>query len=156
MTLLWHAEEPIGVCVFTSPPLCLHHRNRYFGLSAQCSRLRIRALNTQLVTLSRVVLHPTYRGAGVAAQFVRRACETCPWPWIETLTEMGRFNPFFEKAGFQRLGVSPTIGHTRKGHSSLYGSRRHGRKKVLVSKETFQKSRHAQPIYYLFDNRQNS
>ena len=35
---------------------------------------------------------------GVAAAFVRRACELCPVPWIEALAVMGQVNPFFERA----------------------------------------------------------
>ena len=40
-----------------------------------------------------------YRGAGLASDFVRASCASCPAPWIETLTVMGHLNPFFEKAG---------------------------------------------------------
>ena len=63
------------------------------------------ALNQQLWLLQRVVIHPTYRGAGIAAGFVRRACGLCPVDWIETLSAMGQVNPFFERAGFVRAGV---------------------------------------------------
>jgi N-acetylglutamate synthase-like GNAT family acetyltransferase len=93
--------------------------------------------------LSRVVLHPTYRGAGIAAAFVRRACETCPIPWIETLTAMGRANPFFERAGFVRVGV------IRKSKKPGYGAYTRNR----VSAETLAKSRYSEPVYYVFDNR---
>jgi len=95
--------------------------------------------------LSRVVLHPTYRGAGIAAAFVRRACETCPIPWIETLTAMGRANPFFERAGFTRVGV------IRKSKTTGYGAYTRNR----VSAETLAKSRFSEPVYYVFDNRKN-
>ncbi|HVJ69234.1 MAG TPA: hypothetical protein VM510_14705 [Caulifigura sp.] len=108
--------------------------------------------------LSRVVLHPTYRGAGIAADFVRRSCELCPFPWIETLTEMGRVNPFFEKAGFVRVPVDDTRRagvKSRRGHSSIYGGRRRDGRRILVSQETYEKSRHARPVYYIFDNRAN-
>jgi len=42
LTLLWHDTQPIGICLFTSPPLSLRQRNRYFGLSGQWSRIKIR------------------------------------------------------------------------------------------------------------------
>jgi uncharacterized protein len=83
----------------------VRQRTRYFGLKKQTRGECLRALNGQLLTLSRVVLHPTYRGAGVAASFVRSACRLCPAPWIEALAAMGRANPFFEKAGFVRVGT---------------------------------------------------
>ena len=103
--LLWHGDVAVGVCVFSAPAASLTLRSRYFGLYRPRSREHLAALNQQLWLLSRVVLHPTYRGAGIAAAFVRRACQTCPVPWVETLSAMGRVNPFFERAGFVRVGV---------------------------------------------------
>lgn len=116
--------------------------------------MRLQALNQQLVTLSRVVLHPTYRGAGIAAAFIRASCQSCDWPWIEALAEMGHINPFFERAGFVRVGVSAPAHRSRARHSALYGAHRDptGRQRLL-STESYEKSRHAQPVYYLFDNR---
>lgn len=97
--------------------------------------------------LARVVLHPTYRGAGLAGPFVRRACRLCPVPWIETLSAMGHLFPFFERAGFVRVGVvRKPPGATPRGHARLYGNRR-------LSAETTCKSRHSEPVYYVFDNR---
>jgi hypothetical protein len=111
----------------------------------------LKKLNQQLWLLSRVVLHPTYRGAGVAAAFVRRSCETCPVPWIETLTAMGHINPFFEKAGFVRVGVIRKEGkrHGRRAAAGAYG------RWTRLSAETVRKSRYAEPVYYVFDNRGN-
>ena len=155
MTVLWHDEQPVGIAVFTSPPMALTQRSKYFGLSGQRSRVKMQALNRQLVTLSRVVLHPTYRGAGLAAWFVNASCRACPWPWIEALAEMGHLNPFFERAGFVRVGVTRRKEQrSRRGHSAIYGGRldQQGRRR-LVSAETHEKSRYAEPVYYVFDNR---
>jgi len=114
-------------------------RSRHFGLSNPRSRVALMALNQQLWLLQRVVLHPTWRGAGIAAKFVRRACALCPAPWIETLSAMGQVNPFFERAGFQRIGVI-------RGTSG-------GQHRSIESRE---KSRHSEPVYYVFDNRTSS
>ena len=92
-----------------------------------------------------MVLHPTYRGAGIAAAFVRRACETCPVPWIETLSAMGQVNPFFERAGFVRVGVIRKDG--RGSADMAYGTRRR------LTAESAAKSRFSEPVYYVFDNR---
>ena len=155
--MLWHGAEPIGICVFTSSPLALAQRNRFFRLSGRWSRLAFQALNRRVVMLSRVVIHPTYRGAGIAAAFVRKSCEACEWPWVEALAQMGHFHPFFERAGFTRIGTGPGRPSSRRGHSALYGTRRGRRgRKRLVSKETFEKSRFAEPVYYIFDNRANA
>ena len=105
IVLLWHGDQAIGICVFASPAASISLRTRFFGLKNPLTRLGLQALNKQLWVLQRVVLHPTYRGAGVAAEFVSRACDLCPVPWIETLSAMARVNPFFERAGFRKLGV---------------------------------------------------
>jgi N-acetylglutamate synthase-like GNAT family acetyltransferase len=107
------------------------------------------ALNRQMWLLQRVVLHPTYRGAGIGAAFVRRACESCPVKWIETLSALGHASPFFERAGFTRVGVlarSKRI-RERSGVAQFAGPTR------SVTAATRAKSHHSDPVYYVFDNR---
>lgn len=154
MTLLWHHAEPVGICVFSSPARSLSLRSQYFGLTGGWSRARLKALNQQLVTLSRVVLHPTYRGAGLAAAFINASCRSARWPWIEALAEMGHLNPFFERAGFVRVGVTEPTRRSRAQHSAIYGAGhdQHGRPR-FVSTETYEKSRHATPVFFIRDNR---
>jgi ABC-type ATPase with predicted acetyltransferase domain len=112
--LLWHGDRPVGICVFAAPLKSLALRTRYFGLTNPRGRVALAALNDQLWLLQRVVLHPTYRGAGLGAAFVKRSCELCPVPWIETLSAMGRVNPFFERAGFTRIA---TIRNGKTSHA---------------------------------------
>jgi ABC-type ATPase with predicted acetyltransferase domain len=145
VVVLKHGEEPVGICVFTTPAASLALRSRFFGLTNPRSRVALAALNEQLWLLARVVLHPTYRGAGIAAGFVREACRSCPVPWVETLTAMGHANPFFEWAGFTRVGVVRKPGRGRYG--GQYGTR------ATCSRETAAKSRYSEPVYYVFDNR---
>lgn len=137
------------MCVFSAPAASLALRSRFFGLNRPRSREHLAALNQQLWLLSRVVLHPTYRGAGMAAAFVRRACQSCPVPWIETLSAMGQVNPFFERAGFKRVGLIRKD-NRGPGAGSAYG----GRKRL--SAESIAKSRFSEPVYYVFDNRLSS
>jgi len=148
--LLWHLDEPIGICVFGTPAASLALRSQHFGLKNPRGGVALAALNQQLWLLQRVVIHPTYRGAGIAARFVRRACELCDVDWIETLSAMGRVNPFFEKAGFVRVGVIRKSGEN-SGRHGAYGSRG-----VRVSAETRAMSRFSEPVYYVFDNRKRS
>ena len=145
--VLWHGDEPIGICVFATPAAALTLRSKYFGLTNPRSRVAMGALNEQLWLLQRVVLHPTYRGAGIAAGFVRRACELCPVDWIETLSAMGQVNPFFERAGFDRVGM------IRKQTSPRHKSGQYGVKHKRFSAESVEKSRYSEPVYYVFDNR---
>ena len=94
--------------------------------------------------------------AGIAGAFIRRSCELCPYPWVETLTELGHISPLFERAGFVKVPTPPRKRGDLAGHSAVYGSPtgRPGRKvKRSVSAETHRKSRFADPIYYIFDNR---
>jgi hypothetical protein len=134
------------------PAASLTLRSRYFDLHRARSREALAALNCQLWLLSRVVLHPTYRGAGIAAAFVRRVCETCPVPFIETLTAMGRVNPFFERAGFVRVGVirKDLPASRRQPAGNAHGAYAGGRR---LSAESTAKSRFSEPVYYVFDNR---
>lgn len=150
--ILWHGTLAIGICLFVAPPRSLKPRNQFFGHRGVWNRASLLALNHQLVTLQRVVLHPAYRGAGLASAFVRRACELCSFPWIETMSQMGQFHPFFESAGFKRIGVISVESESRETHSRIFGGRRRGAQ-ALVTEETFLKSRYAAPVYYIFDNR---
>ncbi|HKB03349.1 MAG TPA: hypothetical protein VKD90_14085 [Gemmataceae bacterium] len=150
---LRHGAEPVGVCVFTTPAAALAVRSRYFGLTRPRSGLALAALNQQLWLLSRVVLHPTYRGAGLAAWFVREACRTCPVRWVETLTAMGHANPVFERAGFVRVGVIRKASRGRESpvrYGGQFGPR------AGCSPATARKSRYSQPVYYVFDNRSSA
>ena len=116
------------------------------------SRVALAALNEQLWLLQRVVLHPTYRGAGIAAAFVRRACELCPVDWIETLSAMGRASPFFERAGFTRVGV---IGRSKRAGERT-GVAQYAGKSRCVTTTTRAKSHFSDPVYYVFDNRKRA
>jgi energy-coupling factor transporter ATP-binding protein EcfA2/GNAT superfamily N-acetyltransferase len=144
VVLLRHGTVPVGICVFTAPAASLALRSAYFGLTGARSALALSALNEQFWCLARVVLHPTYRGAGLAAKFVRAACRRCPVKWIETLSAMGQVNPVFERAGFVKVG---TIGPTRKKIRSK-GAYTGG-----LSKESLEKSRYGSPVYYVWKNR---
>jgi hypothetical protein len=67
--------------------------------------------------------------------------------WIETLTAMGQANPFFERAGFVRVGVIRKRGR-KGGAESAYGGHA-----VRLRADTVGKSRFSEPVYYVFDNR---
>ena len=137
-------ERPIGIAVFTAPPISLAGRNRFFGCRGSCSRLSLRMMNAQLTLLQRLVLHPSYRGAGLAVPFLETACDRTGTAWVETLTGLGETHPVFERAGFIRVGrvALPRHKRSRKGHSALFGG-------TPVSVETFRKSNAATPSYFI-------
>ncbi len=146
MIVLWHGDAPIGIIIFGTPAASLSLRSRYFGLKNPRTGLAMQSLNERLWLLQRVVLHPTYRGAGIASVFIRRACELCDVDWIETLSAMGRANPVFERAGFVRVGAVKRSGCA----NGAYGGR------AKLSPETRRKSRFSEPVYYVFDNRRRA
>ena len=136
--------RPIGIAVFVSPPMSLAGRNRFFGRRGRWDRLTLRMMNAQLILLQRLVLHPSYRGAGLAVPFLEAACERTGAAWVETLTGLGESHPVFERAGFVRVGrvALPRSKRSRKGHSALFGG-------TPVSVETFRKSNAATPSYFI-------
>ncbi len=97
--------------MFATPAASLTLRSAYFNLTNPRSRLGLAALNGQLWVLQRVVLHPTYRGAGIAAGFVHGVLNTDnlnvtgesfdygPWRWLP------RYDPMFTAAYFDHSGL---------------------------------------------------
>ncbi len=93
-------------------------------LFAQVWRIAVEQCNTAAARISRVVIHPDYRGDGLGMLAVRSALE-----WVEerrtpemkkrkhlveTIAQMARFNPFFERVGFKYLW------DTKSGRPVLY------------------------------------
>ena len=140
--VLWHGEEPVGICIFASPSASLALRSRYFGLQNARSGPMLQRINQSLWVLARVVLHPAYRGAGIAADFVARCCDLCPVPWVETLSAMGQVNPFFERAGFTKVGI------IRKSGSGSAGGAYAGERAKSAGKPD-SRSRFSEPVYYI-------
>ena len=158
--LLWHGREAIGICVFGFGPLASAARNRIFALKGAMTRARAMQINRNFACVSRLVLAPRYRGAGLAAAFLRRCCRLARWPWIELVSEMGALVPFCQKAGFRRIGV---VGAPRAGGAS--GPRRPVRGANAWGKSAWtqrgfdayaRRARFSRPTYFIYDNRRPS
>ena len=80
------------------------------ALGEEIADVALKIANTAAARIARVVVHPDYRGDGLGVLAVKMALE-----WIrerrvpemkrrkhvvETVAQMARYNPFFEKAGF--------------------------------------------------------
>jgi GNAT superfamily N-acetyltransferase len=50
-----------------------------------------------------VIVHPQFRGLGIASQLVRRICDECPTRYVEAIAAMGEVHPFFERAGMRKI-----------------------------------------------------
>lgn len=158
--LLWHGRVPIGICVFGFGPLASASRNRVFGLTGAMTRARARLVNSNFACVSRLVLDPRYRGAGLAGAFLRRCCELSPWPWIELVSEMAALVPFCRKAGFRRIGA---VGEKQRNRGrnvrpdpksgSAWG--KSGWTKAGFA-DYARRARFSRPTYFLRDNRRSA
>jgi len=96
------ARPSVAAVLVVSPPLAncrgrnLATDNRYAGKNRA---LAMRRLNREVEAISRVIVHPTYRGCGLAVRLVRHAIAHARTPYVEALAAMGAVHPFFEKAG---------------------------------------------------------
>lgn len=96
-------ERVIGVAVLSWPVPMLAARNRHFRIDGYGNRLRF--ANENVRTISRVIVHPQFRAAGIAQDLVRQLVERCPTRYVESSTHMGAFAGFLRRCGFQSLQV---------------------------------------------------
>lgn len=83
---------------------------RYCGPDRAAS---IRLLNAEIECISRVIVHPVYRGCGLAVRLVKHALATSPMPFVEALAAMGKVNPFFVRAGMEAFYIGLDVAATR-------------------------------------------
>ena len=101
--------ETIGVIVYGPPYLDLSGRRKALP-NLHIWRLRregknreyAREVNRLFIRIWRVVVDPRFRGIGLGAKLVRDTMPLVGKPFVESLAVMGRYNPFFEKAGMKR------------------------------------------------------
>lgn len=93
--------QPVGIVVYSHPPLELSLRNRATGGRFSQNPKR---LNRSLRILRRLVIHPDLRGCGLGHHLVKKTLPQVGTEFVECLAAMGEFNPVFEKAGMTRIG----------------------------------------------------
>jgi len=96
------SRRVVGVLVESVPCLDCKMRNwalrgRYSGLKS--ARQRGDLVSREIRCISRVVVHPQWRGLGIAVRLVRTALSEPETLFTEALAAMGHVNPFFEQAG---------------------------------------------------------
>jgi GNAT superfamily N-acetyltransferase len=97
--VLRRRDELCGVIVYSwSPP-------NTFGRS-KVWKGNFQKLQQELSTITRVVVHPKYRTIGLGIKLVKETLPLAPTPCVETIAVMARYNPFFEKAGMQKVAES--------------------------------------------------
>ncbi|MEM0375173.1 MAG: ATP-binding cassette domain-containing protein [Nitrososphaerota archaeon] len=100
-------DELAGVIVYSYPHPNLRARNAALPFLRELIRSGMRSylkwLNEHFVRISRVIVHPKFRGIGVAVELVRHTMPLEGRPYVETLAVMAKYNPFFERAGMVRV-----------------------------------------------------
>jgi hypothetical protein len=94
----------VGVIVYSMPTAGCQMRtittgNLFSGLDKST---RLKLINKNIRTISRVIIEPRFRSLGLAARLVKETMPIMNVPFVEALAVMGRISPFFEKAGMTR------------------------------------------------------
>ena len=105
----------VGVLVRSLPSLGCQLRDRatsdrYRGMGVLAAAAMV---NREFRTISRVVIHPQWRGIGLAVRLVRHALDDPETAYTEALAAMGRIHPFFERAGMVRHDRPPRPEYAR-------------------------------------------
>jgi ABC-type ATPase with predicted acetyltransferase domain len=99
---------PVAGVLVISPPL-LNVRGRNIATAGRYATGRraaaVARLNAEVEAISRVVVHPSYRGLGLAKRLVRHALAKAQMPIVECLAVMGRIHPLFDRAGMAAYHV---------------------------------------------------
>jgi ABC-type transport system involved in cytochrome c biogenesis ATPase subunit/GNAT superfamily N-acetyltransferase len=97
-------NETCGVAVYGFPsPMCFGRSKVWKG--------NLQQLQRQISIISRVVIHPKYRSIGLGAKLVGETLAQAGTPCVEAVAVMAKYNPFFEKAGMQRIAESKPSQH---------------------------------------------
>jgi len=102
------AGDPRTAAVLIVSPPVLNCRGRNVATGGRYLRPNRRAgtrrLNAEMECVSRVIVHPIFRGCGLAVRLVRHALRTAATGRVEALAAMGAVHPFFERAGMTAYG----------------------------------------------------
>jgi ABC-type transport system involved in cytochrome c biogenesis ATPase subunit/predicted N-acetyltransferase YhbS len=88
--------ELCGVIVYCyPPPMCFGRKKVWKG--------DIKQLQKEVSVVSRVIIHPKYRSIGLGEKLVRDTLTFAGTSYVEAVAVMAKYNPFFEKAGMQKI-----------------------------------------------------
>jgi len=91
-------DKPIGCIVYSISPLSCKPRNHYLNHIPDAEEI-----NRDFLTISRVIIHPKYRGIGLGAKLVRETLPLASSKYVEAIAVMAKYNPFFERAGMLKV-----------------------------------------------------
>lgn len=90
-------DEVAGVIVYCYPGMTVAGRLKVLP------KMSVHDLNQKLSVIMRVVVHPKYRTIGLGQQLIRETLQLVGTPYVETIAVMAKYNPFFQRAGMQKI-----------------------------------------------------
>lgn len=110
--------ELIGVLTVSMPTLNGPWRAGVWPhLFSSSKRDTARRINASLRTISRVVIDPRFRALGIARRLVETYLGAPLTPLTEAVAAMGRFCPFFERAGMREVAAPRSARDRRLGRA---------------------------------------
>lgn len=101
--------QTVGVIVYAMPAMGCSARSAVIrALAGLDRRTRLKIINKNIRTISRVIVEPRFRSLGLAVRLVSETMPLMDVAFVEALAVMGRVNPFFEKAGLTRYDAPPS------------------------------------------------
>jgi ABC-type lipoprotein export system ATPase subunit len=92
-------KELCGAIVYCYPPPMSFGRKQVW-------KGDMKQLQHDISVVSRVVIHPKYRSIGLGEKLVKDTLLFAGTPYVEAVAVMAKYNPFFEKAGMQKITES--------------------------------------------------
>lgn len=110
--VMWR-DEIVGVQIYARPPLQVAARNKVFGtryrfVSKETRSLATARINNEIDRVSRTVIHPTFRGMGLAQKLFRTTMPLRRMRVIEASATMAAINPYHERCGMTAVQMRPT------------------------------------------------
>ncbi|MBS7646297.1 ATP-binding cassette domain-containing protein [Candidatus Bathyarchaeota archaeon] len=109
---LKRGKETCGVIVYSYPPPTMFGRNRVW-------KGTLKQLQREVSTITRVIIHPKYRSIGLGTKIVKETLPLAGTPYVETLAVMAKYNPFFERAGMQKIAETKPNKHLQEAVEKL-------------------------------------
>ena len=97
---LTHHGRTIGIILYGPSFLASRYRNQLFPEYKNNPK----KVNEDITRITRVIVHPKYRGVGLAQELIRLTLPMVNKRIVETIAAMAQYNPFFEKAGMKLVG----------------------------------------------------
>jgi len=94
---------PIAIAILSYPCLNCTTRDRALNLTRFPLQTRRRFINQNIRTISRLIIHPTYRGLGLASILIHCILNNCSTRYTEALATMAKAHPLFKKSGMKEV-----------------------------------------------------